>query len=300
MKKKILYAYTSVSQLGIWRLCYYYGNTLVKFDNYTQATMLHIKLQQFINDKVDELPFATDFTFSRKLIDKDVKKYGTIPKYKKGINENGALACIIPEKIDIKSIENRCIYFFPSTAITITNKSDYFTDNDFKVDSVDYLFTINITLENIQINMKMYRVKVSSNETIIMEIGKFTIKYLHKHVVARSGYYICNMIKSDEITQYGLYSKYISGTCKTDRGKEEGYTSKPLEYYYLTKIYEDGITNKTKQNLHHPIYEYMGYRRQDIFPILQLKMKEKIKNKTSKKRKTNRPKKRKIRTIKKI
>ena len=297
-KKKILYAYTSVSQLGIWRLCYYYGNTLVKFDNYTQATMLHIKLQQFINDKFNELPFATDFTFSRKLIDKDVKKYGTIPKYKKGINENGAIACIIPEKIDIKSIENRYISFFPSTAITITKKSDYFTDNDFKVDSVDYLFTINITLESIRINMKMYRVKVSSNETIIMEIGKFTIKHLHKHLDTRTGYYICNMIKSDEITQYGLYSKYISGTCNPDRGKEEGYTSKPLEYYYLTKIYEDSITNKTKQNLNHPIYEYMGYRRQNIFPILQLRMKEKI-NKTSKKQ-TKCPKKRKPRTIKNI
>lgn len=168
------------------------------------------------------------------------------------------------------------------------------------MDSSEYLFTINLTLENIRIHMKMYRVAVSSNETIIMKIGKFTIKHLYKHNFARSGYYICNMIKSDEINQYGLYSKYISGTCNPDRGKEEGYASKPLEYFFLMKTYKDSITNKAKQNLHHPIYEYMGYRRQNIFPILQLRMKEKIKNKTPKKRKTKCPKKRKTRTIKKI
>jgi hypothetical protein len=313
-EKKILYAYTSISELGLWRLCYIQGETLLKFDNYTQATLLHIKLQQFINDNFDKLPFATD-TFSRKIIHEDIEIYGVdIPEYTEGINDYGAIACISPEDIDEENIENRYISFFPSSARSIKSKSDYFKDNGFKVESMDYLFTINVTLDDINVNMEMHRVTVSSNETIIMEIGKFNIS----HVVTKSGYYICNMIKSDEINPYGLYSNYISGTAiNPPKGTEESYTAKPLEYIKQAKKYRDGTTKMVEQNLYHPVYEYMGYRRQDIFPITQLpegKGKKKEKRKTKKpkyknsKRKTKNktsnqnkyPKKRKTRTVKKV
>ena len=56
----------------------------------------------------------------------------------------------------------------------------------------------------------------------------------------------------------------------------------------------------TEQNLHHPEYEYMGYRRQDIFPITQLAEGKRKKTKGKKRKYAKRSKKRKTRTIKKI
>ena len=55
-------AYTSVSELGMWRLCLLQSNNInnfYKFDNYIQATFLDIRLQNFININFDLLPFVS-------------------------------------------------------------------------------------------------------------------------------------------------------------------------------------------------------------------------------------------------
>jgi hypothetical protein len=308
-EKKILYAYTSISELGLWRICYVQGETLLKFDNYTQATMLHLRLQTFINDNYDSLPFTTsEFTFSRRIISEDEPIfYVDIPEYNDSINPHGVIACTSPEEIDEELIQNRYIPFFHSSARTITSKSDYFVEMGFSLVSTDYLFELNVTLDNIHVIMEMYRVKVNTSEPeseikeIIMEIGKYNITHTDEH---RTGYYICNMIINDEINQYGLYSTYISGSANNPpRATEESYTSKPLEYITQAKKYKNNTTDTKEQNLNHPIYSYMGYRHQNIFPICQLsESKGGKKRKRTKKTKTKQKhsKKRKTRTIKNI
>ena len=58
-EKKRFYAYSSVSQLGTWRLCILdEQNRLLKFDNYIQATLLDVRLQNFININFYFLPYA--------------------------------------------------------------------------------------------------------------------------------------------------------------------------------------------------------------------------------------------------
>ena len=55
----LLQAYTSISEMGLWRFATYKQTTLSvnKYDNYLQSTLLHIDLQKFIWDNWENIPF---------------------------------------------------------------------------------------------------------------------------------------------------------------------------------------------------------------------------------------------------
>ena len=74
-EEKRFFAYTSVSQLGTWRLCILEpNNRLNKFDNYIQATLIDIRLQNFINMNFDLLPYSeSSDTFTRRLVENEIK-----------------------------------------------------------------------------------------------------------------------------------------------------------------------------------------------------------------------------------
>jgi hypothetical protein len=56
---KTNYAYASVSDGYLWRLCYLHNGNPDKFQNYLQSTVIHMDLQEFINAKFGELPYCT-------------------------------------------------------------------------------------------------------------------------------------------------------------------------------------------------------------------------------------------------
>ena len=135
------YAYTSVSQLGTWRLCILEpNNRLNKFDNYIQATLIDIRLQNFINMNFDLLPYAeSSDTFTSKLTSTQIAQVTSSDKsqqtanafkYEEDVNPNGAISCFFNN--DISSIINRrWIQIFPNVLnlLRMEQKSDFFKFN---------------------------------------------------------------------------------------------------------------------------------------------------------------------------
>ena len=61
-------AYASVSDGGLWRLCYFINNKPDKFINYLQDTQIHIELQQFIYKHFDSLDFVKKLILLKKIL----------------------------------------------------------------------------------------------------------------------------------------------------------------------------------------------------------------------------------------
>ena len=132
-------AYTSVSELGMWRLCFLEPtnvSSIYKFDNYIQATLLDIRLQLFINNNFDLLPFISegDATGTRRILTEEVKQlYPEVAKdyeYIEGINPTGVIACIPTPEIALipgtpKSIVGRWIPIFLPNLKKIQEKTSF-------------------------------------------------------------------------------------------------------------------------------------------------------------------------------
>ena len=52
--------YTSVSELFCWRLCFNNRDSIYKFDNYIQATIIDFRLQKYIWNHFDKFPYIQE------------------------------------------------------------------------------------------------------------------------------------------------------------------------------------------------------------------------------------------------
>ena len=293
-EKKRFYAYSSVSQLGTWRLCILdEQNRLLKFDNYIQATLLDVRLQNFININFDFLPYAdsTD-TFSRRFTDiernqiiqeleennvdkTEIERIIEAYTYEEGVNPNGVISCLVDKNDILSYVINgrwKTIFPFVLNLVTMKDKSDFIEFNYNLVrDSLKKILEFDIQLDVYKANVEMYEITASNKnvnrglpKNIVFQIGKFSLQLergLHSGGGGgggekREGYYIFNIIEpSTKINCYGLYSNYISGTYQNP------YTnlSKP-EDNYITKP-----LNYTEQ----PLVDNQHQIRRDVVNVLE-------------------------------
>lgn len=53
--------YRSNSELGLWRLCIEICGNFYKGPDYIQSTIIYVKLQNFINENIDFIPFVSHY-----------------------------------------------------------------------------------------------------------------------------------------------------------------------------------------------------------------------------------------------
>lgn len=295
-EKKRFYAYTSVSQLGTWRLCIIDSkNHLNKFDNYIQATLIDIRLQNFINMNFDLLPYSeSSDTFTRRLVENEIKsitkrgeQINDAFNYQEGINPHGSISCWFNS--DLSSIINRrWVPIFSPVLITMEDKSNFIESTyDLIRDSLKKIVVFDIKLDVYKANVEIYEITATKkkhifnpiiSENIVFQIGKFTLDLSVKGE-KREGYYIFNMREpSTKINCYGLYTNYISGTGQNPytvtSKQEDNYISKPLNY---TQQPLADNQHQISKNLN-PIedigsqhYSFTAYKNDEIFPIKQIR-----------------------------
>jgi hypothetical protein len=284
-EKQRFYAYTSVSELGIWRYCIANRTGhLQKFDNYIQATLLDIRLQSFINEHFRSLPFA------------ETKDTHTRPQLKDStVNPNGAISCLSdPDTFTRVSgrILNRWIPIFPPNLLRIEDKSNFLRSNYHLLpDSFERKIEYQVSLDNYTANVEIHEITATRKtelpqgpqsllpEAIVFQIGKFNL-HVEEHNIHREGYYIFNInLPSNRINEFGLYTNYISGTCQNPFSKavyktEDDYISKALNYK------EQPTADNYKQidqssaeieNIHSQHYFFTAYKNDTIFPIEEIR-----------------------------
>jgi len=298
-KKQIYNAYTSVSELGMWRLCLLQSNNVdnfYKFDNYIQATLLDIRLQIFINMNFDLLPFVSkrDATGLKNILSAEMKRlYPEIIKdyaYISGINPNGIISCLPTEPQNLIDIENRFIPLFPAGLKTLEQKSSFLEENyNLIQDSYHKISEYNIQLDNFQAHVDIYEILATIKEeslyegpnNIVFQIGKFILDVIPlEEGIHREGYYIFNMkLPESKINEYGLYDRYISGTCinpfrdSVSYYSEDDYITKPINYIMQQRIpgkTQSQMTGDVRENIKSRLYFFTAYQNEVQFPIKQI------------------------------
>ena len=292
-------AYTSVSELGIWRVCFLepgQHERIYKFDNYIQATLIDIRLQMFINAKFDLLPFVTlkDATGTKQIYSPEyLKKYPDIANdytYIDGVNPYGAIGCTPAESDSLTNISNRFIQLFTPGLITIQQKSMFLEENyNLIQESYTKITEYNTQLDNFQAHVEIYEIQATKKiesrlnipPSIIFQIGKFILDVIPlEEEIHREGYYIFNMkLPEATINEYGLYDHYISGTFinpfqgKASYKTEEDYITKPLNYIEQPigdKYPQASSTGNELENIKSKHYFFTAYKNEIQFPIKQI------------------------------
>jgi len=310
-EKQRFYAYTSVSELGIWRYCIANRTGhLQKFDNYIQATLLDIRLQSFINEHFRSLPFA------------ETKDTHTRPRLKDStVNPNGAISCLSDHDTFTRisgRILNRWIPIFPPNLLRMEDKSNFLRSNYHLLpDSFERKIEYTVALDNYTANVEIHEITATRKregpqlpqlpEAIVFQIGKFNL-HVEEHNIHREGYYIFNInLPSTRINEFGLYTNYISGTCQNPFSKavyktEDDYISKALNYKeqpVADNYKQIEQSNAEIENIHSQHYFFTAYKNDTIFPIEEIRRfrggrrnkKQKTKNKNKRKKNKTRLKK---------
>ena len=292
-------AYTSVSELGIWRVCFLepgQNERIYKFDNYIQATLIDIRLQIFINANFDLLPFVTvkDATGTKKIYPPEVlRAYPDIANdytYIDGVNPNGAIGCVPAETDSLTNISNRFIRLFERGLITIQQKSTFLEENyNLIQESYIKITEYDTQLDNFQAHVEIYEIQAIKKKesrlntplNIVFQIGKFILDVIPvEERIHREGYYIFNMkVPEAKINKFGLYDHYISGTFinpfqdKASYRREEDYITKPLNYIEQPvgdKYPQAAITGNEIENIKSRYYFFTAYKNEIQFPIKQI------------------------------
>ena len=296
---QICYAYTSVSELGIWRLCFLQSdnvNNFYKFDNYIQATLLDIRLQNFININFDLLPFVSvrDATGIKNILSEEIKR--AYPEdaidyeYISGINPNGVISCSPTQLQDRIYIEKRYIPLFSPGLISLEQKSRFLEANfNLIQESYNKINEYNTQLDNFQAHVEIYEIHAIKKEEslykgpniIVFQVGKFILDVIPlEEQIHREGYYIFNMkLPESKINGYGLYDRYISGTSinpfrdSVSYYSEEDYITKPLNYIMQQRIsgkVQSQLTSDVRENIKSKLYFFTAYKNEVQFPIKQI------------------------------
>jgi hypothetical protein len=271
-KKEDLYAYTSISQMLCWRICFLtYEDYLIleKFHNYKQDTILDLRLQKYIWEVFDELPYATE----------PHTKYKNPSNTSDGQNPNGIIKC------PVFDINNRANIDYMNSDYKIGRRSNMLDMNIFDFKNIYPEITQITELSDLKYDLAICRdygkyhikniifsvrlenkeIKLSSNEqsiitnpeainpeapslittkdfpqTLVVQIGVCELK-LQTGGKIYSGMYILNLIPDIvTINSYGLYNKYYYDYSSNNFSDDNiqfidtivnyHIVSKPLEY----------------------------------------------------------------------
>ncbi len=176
--KQFFDLYSSVSELFTWRLCIRdLNNSLIKFNNYIQTTLIDLRLQKFIWDNFNLIPYIenSDFVLNNKSSLHAHKYYqvaNEIKQYKIELNNKKNLIDLytsVKGKLDIETnktktlnleevktqygitLKNNKIYIF-SEVVDIVNKNLQMLNEQYK--NINY--TINKKLEQKEESKKLY------------------------------------------------------------------------------------------------------------------------------------------------
>jgi hypothetical protein len=289
---KILYAYRSTSELGIWRLGYLRQGDcgLEKFKlDYVQGTLLHHLLQKLINENFETLPFIPEAESGTKLITDGIINADYNHLTHEQITDPTFLAThrfiLVEFSIteDTEAINNpeRKIQLPPFSSISIKCDTKIAEDNirtelgilssnleseyDLDITSNTHIVTYpfqepNENIWNCLISMYtvQLRTKVPSENNVILVYCKYNMNYGIERTPA-SGCYGIALLKSSEsaVNKYGLYSHFI------DAGI---YICKPVVYSRVCVAAEEELEKrKCSKN-----YVYVGDRYEHVFPYGQL------------------------------
>lgn len=285
-EEKILNAYRSSSELGIWRLGYLRTEDcgLKKFElDYVQGTLLHHLLQKFINENFIHLltiPHEESGTILMKehAINKQYlknNKYDELnsEEQEQFIKSHGFIMLKFPsieEEQEIDSI-SRKIQMVPFSDITIKchNKVRERVINteleglSSKIQSLYVIGTNNFINsyifeepnENIRSKISIYTINLqteSSDNNVSLVYCKYTLIYSGKE---SSGFYGIALLKTNEskVNKYGIYEKFIDGGI---------FICKPVSYLSTCDMDEEELGKKMCSKR----YIYVGDRYTNIFP----------------------------------
>jgi hypothetical protein len=275
-KKVKLYASTSISEIGCWRLCIFKEDGLTeKYDNYIQSTILDFRLQNFIWSVFEKLP-------ETKLSESDKKITTNLcPKIK---------ILYLTDIINSRKLTLNKFPYYKYDKIhgnkMINNNYYDIVDDDNKpiTNSRDILRT-KIHFTNYEINMGSFRIK---NEifgirirnkidglVIIVQIGKFNlIKEIDDEIIEKHGYFPINLIPLDfTINILGLYSIFyeeFEDKYTIYKRPDEHYITKVLDYKLIIDKYYLNSSEKSELEIGDPDYGYIAFLNKDKFIIKEL------------------------------
>jgi len=264
-KEQLFSAYRSVSDMGFWRLCIndgpsirnihlYKGNP--KSLDYTQGTLLHLKLQKFINDNIlkckSDKNISNDVCLKSKYIIDNVDNDRMIE-----IEPFTSYAKIKENTINVDNKKSESLVGWTINGrlkeLSVKLKSDD-GFNTFKL-NIDYPFN-NTYIENGD--------KLDLNGTIINYVFKNGITlYAYKYelnVIGNESYNkvglcpICMIPGNTTITEFGLYNNFIS--CGNYIGKLFDYSEQIMGDLDSTSKYEKFGKN----------YKYIGHHYENVYP----------------------------------
>jgi hypothetical protein len=285
-EEKILNAYRSSSELGIWRLGYLRTEDcgLKKFElDYVQGTLLHHLLQKIINENFINLPTIPHETSGTILMKEHVsnKQYLTKKNYyelnseeqEQFIKSHGFIMLKFPsieEEEEIDSI-SRKVQMVPFSDITIKchNKvkereiNTQLEDLSSKIQSVYVIGRNNFinsydfeeVNENIRSTISIYTINLNTellDNNVTLVYCKYKLIYNSKE---SSGYYGIALLKTNDskVNKYGIYEKFI------DSGI---FICKPVSYLSTCDMDEEELEKKRCSKT----YIYVGDRYTNIYP----------------------------------
>jgi hypothetical protein len=283
-EEKILYAYRSTSELGVWRLGYLRMDDcgLNKFSplDYVQGTLLHHSLQALINEKIDKLPFIRETDMKLVMDHKINIKFFEENSFDE--NEHKFISTNFPsdaEKNDI--IESRTLTLSPFSDLTVTcdkifdeqqirrelDKISITLSGMYEIvnDSNTYITSHNFDEPNENISnsiMKMYSVNLKNIEndenSVVLIYGNYKLDY-GKSKTTVSGCYGIALLPMDKISvnEYGIYKNFIQAGI---------YICKPISYSVQCKFNPLELSKRQCSKT----YSYVGDRYENVFPYKEL------------------------------
>ena len=262
-KEITLSAYTSTSELGCWRCCFFSEKIINKFDHYIQSTIIDFRLQDFIWKVFHRIPDT------------------------QGVFNTTTTACPnnIPGNI-AERIERRKIKLpnlIDEHNYDIVDRYGLIINDINKIKSSEIFFTeYEVTLENYEIKNKIFGIRIRHRETgltLVVQIGSFYFKHTiinpqtnKQKIAERKGYYVLNLVpENHKITELGIYDKYYVETNLDSYGQyyrpEQYYVTKPLDYKH--QVYVEPKFRKEKE-VGNEYYYYLAFLNNNKFIINML------------------------------
>ena len=228
--------YTSVSELGLWRLCFTKEenpHALNKFNNYIQATIIDIRLQQFFYEHYEDLKYVPLHYVSSKFY---FNRYRLISN-NSPLNPNGAIPCKQVTAYENRLINNvgRSKLLEPQTTRDLMSdklRNEYERVEYISLFAYDVNFHVAEEINNIEGKIEIYNI-VTQNK-INGKILHFNVMYFNINCGPKSsftnhvGASIINIVDNEaKIMQFGLLDFYYSENSRFDSQK---YVTKPLNY----------------------------------------------------------------------
>ena len=228
--------YTSVSELGLWRLCFTKEenpHALNKFNNYIQATIIDIRLQQFFYEHYEDLKYVPLHYVSSKFY---FNRYRLISN-NSPLNPNGAIPCKQVTAYENRLINNvgRSKLLEPQTTRDLMSdklRNEYEIVEYISLFAYDVNFHVAEEINNIEGKIEIYNI-VTQNK-INGKILHFNVMYFNINCGPKSsftnhvGASIINIVDNEaKIMQFGLLDFYYSENSRFDSQK---YVTKPLNY----------------------------------------------------------------------